>query len=166
MDDRGIARGSDKVRASDKDREQVVQRLQLAMQDGRLKMDEYKERMGLAYEAVTYGDLARLEDDLPASTAAPAEQAEQETPTVAVQRIPAAQPAARGFAALPTPLKVLWAIWLVPVLINVVIWVLVSGTSGHLVYPWPVWVAGPFGAVLLGVTAIVQAARSGRRTRR
>ena len=30
--------------------------------------------------------------------------------------------------------------------INVVVWALVSGTSGHLVYPWPLWVAGPFGA--------------------
>jgi hypothetical protein len=66
MDDRRAVRASDNnaqaaesVRASDKDREQVVERLQTAMQDGRLKMDEYLERMSLAYEAVTYGDLAR-----------------------------------------------------------------------------------------------------------
>jgi hypothetical protein len=52
---------------------------------------------------------------------------------------------------------------LVPVIVNVVVWTLVCVTSGHLVYPWPVWVAGPLGAVLLGVTLIVLAARSGRR---
>lgn len=162
MDDRRAVRGPDKVRASDKDREQVVQRLQTAMQDGRLKMDEYMERMDLAYEAVTYSDLARLEDDLPATAVAPAEP---EAATMPVRKVAAAPPA-RGFAGLPTALKVLWAVWLVPVLINVVIWVLVSGTSGHLVYPWPLWVAGPLGAVLLGVTFIVQAARSGRQPRR
>jgi hypothetical protein len=74
-----------------------------------------------------------------------------------------ARPAARGFAALPTPLKVLWTIWMVPVFVNVVVWVLVSGTSHHLVYPWPLWVAGPSGAILLAVTLGVSAARGGRR---
>jgi hypothetical protein len=42
--------------------------------------------------------------------------------------------------AMPAPLKVLWTIWLVAVSVNVVVWVLVVGSSGHFVYPWPVWV--------------------------
>ena len=37
--------------------------------------------------------------------------------------------------------------------VNVVVWALVSGTGGHLAYPWPVWVAGPYGAVLFAVSA-------------
>ena len=57
----------------------------------------------------------------------------------------------------------LWTIWLVPVAINIVVWALVSGTSGHLVYPWPLWVAGPSGAALFAVSAGVTAARRGRR---
>src|ERR1035441_8487512 len=59
MDDR------QKMRASDGDRQEVVERLRAALEDGRLKMDEYLDRMGLAYEAVTYGDLAALHADLP-----------------------------------------------------------------------------------------------------
>jgi hypothetical protein len=43
--------------------------------------------------------------------------------------------------------------------VNVVVWVLVSGTTGHLIYPWPVWVAGPWGAVLFGLSAGATAVR-------
>jgi hypothetical protein len=56
-------------------------------------------------------------------------------------------------AGLPTVLKILWTIWLTAVSVNVVVWALVSGTGGHLAYPWPVWVAGPYGAVLFAVSA-------------
>ena len=46
--------------------------------------------------------------------------------------------------------------------VNVVVWALVSGTGGHLAYPWPVWVAGPWGAVLLAVSAGVMLSRRSR----
>ena len=54
-----------KMRASDGDRQEAVERLRASLEDGRLKMDEYLDRIGLAYEAVTYGDLAALYGDLP-----------------------------------------------------------------------------------------------------
>ena len=47
MDDR------QRMRASDADRQEVIERLRAALDEGRLKMDEYLERMGLASEAVT-----------------------------------------------------------------------------------------------------------------
>ena len=59
MDDRH------QMRASDRDRQEVVDRLRSAVEDGRLKMEEYVDRMGRAYQAVTYGDLAPLHADLP-----------------------------------------------------------------------------------------------------
>jgi len=65
-------------------------------------------------------------------------------------------------AGLPATLKVLWTIWLTAVSINVVVWALVSGTSAHLVYPWPLWVAGPYGAALLAVSAGVTQIRRSR----
>jgi hypothetical protein len=65
-------------------------------------------------------------------------------------------------ASLPTTLKVLWAIWLTAVSINVVVWALVSGTTAHLVYPWPLWVAGPYGAALFAVSAAVTQFRRSR----
>ena len=46
-----------------------------------------------------------------------------------------------------------WSIWLTAVLVNVTIWVLASATTGHFIYPWPLWVAGPWGAVLFAMSA-------------
>jgi hypothetical protein len=143
------------MRASDADRQAVIDRLQIALEDGRLKIEEYVERMGKALEAVTYGDLATLHADLPttgSSFKAPARPA-------AAQRRPRRRTRDTG---LPVALKVLWTIWLTAVLINIVIWVLVSATTGHLAYPWPLWVAGPSGAALLGVSAGVTHIRRGR----
>jgi DUF1707 SHOCT-like domain len=77
-------------------RRQVVDRLRSALEDGRLTMDEYVDRMEAA------------------------------------------------------------------VSVNVVVWALVSGTGGHLAYPWPVWVAGPYGAVLFAVSAGVTLFRRSR----
>ena len=146
-----------KMRASDHDRQEVVDRLRDALEDGRLKMDEFGDRVGLAYQAVTHGDLAPLYADLPAAgsktgrEAAPPEIA----PPACVRR--------QGVVAgLPATLKVLWTIWLTAVSINVVVWALVSGTSAHLVYPWPLWVAGPYGAALFAVSASVTQIRRSR----
>jgi Domain of unknown function (DUF1707) len=147
------------MRASDAERQDVVERLRAGLDDGRLKMDEYVERMGRAYEAVTHGDLVPLCRDLPETTTpAPARPA---APTPAPA--PAPPPDHRGvFARQPAALKVLWTIWLVAVSVNVVVWVLASGTTGHLQYPWPLWVAGPYGAVLLAISAAATQFRQGR----
>src|SRR5215475_2000228 len=138
-----------KIRASDRDRQQVVDRLGDALASGRLTMDEYVERMGHAYQAVTYGDLAPLCADLPVGSP-PALQGE-------------ARPVKAPAAGLPAVLRVLWVKWLVAVSVNVVVWALVSSTSGHLAYPWPVWVAGPFGAVLVALSAGATLFGRGRR---
>ncbi len=146
-----------RMRASDADRQQVVERLRASLADGRLKMDEYVERMGLAYEAVTYGDLAALQTDLPAVPAARPEPA----PRAAAPREPVSERGA--FARLPTALKVFWTIWLTIVSTNVVVWALVSGTTGQFIYPWPVWVAGPSGAALLAISIGATQIRRNRR---
>jgi hypothetical protein len=148
------------MRASDQDREEVVGRLRAALDEGRLKMPEYVERMGLAYDAVTYADLAPLHADLPAATglAKPA-------PAAPPAPQPAPAPVAQRADHMPTALKVLWTIWLAAVSINVVVWFLVTVTSGHLVYPWPLWVAGPSGAALFAVTYGTAQIRRGRRPR-
>src|SRR6202046_3290616 len=149
------------MRASDADRQGGVRRRGRALGEGRLKMDEYLERMGLAYEAVTYGDLVPLYRDLPAARPVAKREA---APPPAPAPAPRAEVVKRGaFASLPTPLKVLWTIWATVVSINVVVWVLVSATTAQLIYPWPLWVAGPWGVVLLGVTALVSTIRHGRR---
>ncbi len=57
------------VRASDGDREALVARLQQALAEGRLDLDEFGQRAGAAYAAVTTAELAVLVADLPAEPA-------------------------------------------------------------------------------------------------
>ena len=53
------------IRASDQDREAVVQRLQAAFAEGRLDDEEFDERTRAALTARTSANLAPLLDDLP-----------------------------------------------------------------------------------------------------
>jgi len=59
------------VRASDQERDAVVQRVQQAFAEGRLDDAEFDERMRAALTARTHADLDVLLADLPAETAAP-----------------------------------------------------------------------------------------------
>lgn len=52
------------MRASDADREAVVEQLREAAAEGRIDLDELDARLNLALTAKTYGDLAPLTDDL------------------------------------------------------------------------------------------------------
>ncbi|MFW5417074.1 DUF1707 domain-containing protein [Nocardiopsis sp. CNT-189] len=55
----------ERMRASDADRDAVARRLGHALQEGRLTLEEYRERLDLALGSVTAGDLAGLTRDLP-----------------------------------------------------------------------------------------------------
>jgi uncharacterized membrane protein len=54
------------MRAASADRERAVDVLKAGFAEGRLTQDEYNDRMGRAYAARTYGELAALTADLPA----------------------------------------------------------------------------------------------------
>lgn len=54
------------IRASDSDRENVVEILRAAYADGRLTLDEFDDRTTAAYGAKTWGELRELTRDLPA----------------------------------------------------------------------------------------------------
>jgi len=55
------------IRASDAERDAVVEQLRRALGQGRLTMDEYDGRVAAAYAAKTRGELALLTQDLPGS---------------------------------------------------------------------------------------------------
>ena len=57
------------VRASDAEREAVVGKLNSAVGEGRLTLDEFSTRLGGAYAATTRGELEPLTADLPATPA-------------------------------------------------------------------------------------------------
>ena len=61
----GYGPNQDNLKASDADRERIVEQLRRHAAEGRLTMDEFEERMSAAYEARTYGALAELTRDLP-----------------------------------------------------------------------------------------------------
>ncbi len=60
--------GDSLVRASDADRDRVVEALAAASAEGRLTLEEYSERGDAALVARTLGDLAGLTADLPAAS--------------------------------------------------------------------------------------------------
>jgi hypothetical protein len=117
----------DELRVADSDREKVAERLRQALEEGRLDLNEYDERLGRAYASKTYGDLDGLVTDLPA-------------PPSATPHYPAA---VRHWLAAQ------WRPWLYVVSICVAIWVLTAIVSVSLPYFWPFWVAVPWGVVLL-----------------
>jgi hypothetical protein len=136
----------DRMRAADTDREAVVERLRGALHEGRLELHEFDERVAEAYRAKTYADLDRLLTDLPDVTPVSRSQLAPTPPSVSAPVL-AAEP-----GTVPRWLAALWGTWAAAVGINLVIWLLVSISNADLVYFWPMWVAGPWGAVLVIAT--------------
>ena len=134
------------MRASDADRDRIAAVLRDAHADGRLAQDELLERLGATYEARTYGELDRLVADLPRPARPPATRS---TASPLARPAPAA-PAQRQTGR--TALTAAWWVWGTAVSVNVVIWMFVSVASGSAAYFWPMWVAGPWGVVLLMMT--------------
>lgn len=73
MTDDASAAGSPALRASDADREAVVVRLQKAVGEGRIDLDEFGQRADAAYTAVSRAELDRLVADLPVDAPPPVE---------------------------------------------------------------------------------------------
>jgi hypothetical protein len=120
------------MRASDADRERVAGVLRDAHAEGRLTMPEFEERLEATYAARTLAELAPLTRDLPAPSAA-------------------VVPADRGVGRWAEH-RGAWASWATAVLVCTAIWA-VSGISDHDFSTfWPIWVAGPWGALLLART--------------
>ena len=141
------------MRAADNDRERVLEVVRQAHAEGRLTPTEFYERLEGVYEAKTFGELDELVIDLPAGTAA----APLAVPSPQRAAIARPDPAGR-LAQMPTQLRAVWITWATVVSINVLIWLIITVTSiggddGGPPYFWPIWVAGPWGVVLIGITA-------------
>lgn len=137
---------NDKLRISDADRELVGKLLKVAIEEGRLTLAEYDERLRQAYEARTVGELAPIISDLP--------RVADGTVDHVVPR-PAAPVSGSWYdqpGNTPQWIKWLWVSWMVPVSITMLVWVITLVTGDGTIYPWPLWVAGPLGAVYLSLT--------------
>ncbi len=137
-----------RMRASDQDRDRTAALLREHHAVGRLDAEEFDERLDKVFGAKTLGDLDELTADLPAIDLYP-------LPTAALprdRRVSADLPAAsvlntmaRGHGRFSPAWQAAWGSWLGVTLVCTVIWML-TGFG----YPWPLWVAGPWGAIMAG----------------
>ncbi|WP_234390779.1 DUF1707 SHOCT-like domain-containing protein [Nocardia suismassiliense] len=119
--------GAENVRASDADREKIVEQLRWAMDEGRLTLHEYDDRLQQVYAAKTYGELTPLLSDLPAQRGSRAAQAKP----------------------VPQWVVIMWTPWVFVNMLCLLIWA-ATGMGDF----WPFWVAVPWGCALLIPTAI------------
>jgi len=131
------------LRAADTDRTAVAEILGRALHEGRLTVTEYDERLAAAYAARTHADLAALTADLPA----PAPKATSHVSYGSCGGDGDLRGAWRGYL---TVALIVWAVYLA------------SSIAGGFGYPWPVWVVGPWGAVLVARTLSTRGALARR----
>ncbi|MGK5555685.1 DUF1707 SHOCT-like domain-containing protein [Actinomadura kijaniata] len=131
----GSGEGALRIRASDSDRNVVIERLGDALAEGALDTAEYNRRLEVAATAVTRGDLAPLTADLPESQAAR-------------RRAEAARRAARAEADKREWFNE-WGYWGGGALIMTVIWGITCLREGDLRFYWPVWPLGIWAAILV-----------------
>lgn len=124
------------MRASDADRDRVAGLLREHYAEGRLTVEEFDERLDRLYKSKTYGELEVLTADLPGTD-------------LAAYSARADKPAPAKKADEEKGLVSAWGAWAAASGINWVIWLIVSVTSDGGVYPWPLWVMGPWGVILL-----------------
>lgn len=136
------------IRASDQDRDRTANMLREHHAVGRLDADEFNERLDKTFAAKTMGDLEALTADLPAVDPYP-------LPTSTMARhysggtgLPASSvlgAMSRAEGRFSPAWQAAWGSWLGTALLMIVIWAL-TGAG----YPWPLWVIGPWGAILAG----------------
>ncbi|MER5319720.1 DUF1707 SHOCT-like domain-containing protein [Streptosporangium roseum] len=133
------------MRASDGDRDKVASVLREHYAQGRLTVEEFDERLEQLYTSKTYGELATLTSDLPDVDLGRLPEVSNRTPERREDR-DVRQAQKRGLTAM-------WATWGTASGINWAIWLILGVTDGFdFPYPWPLWVMGPWGAVLLVTT--------------
>jgi hypothetical protein len=133
------------LRASDADRHQIAERLQAALEEGRLELLEYDERLKSAYAARTYDELNELIADLPPASAVELHKTSQPVP----QAPPRPGVARRLGGTLAQPH---WRSWAGTGVILLTIWLVTSIASREALFFWPMFPLGIWGAVLVAGT--------------
>jgi hypothetical protein len=118
------------MRAGHADRDRVLDRLRRAHVEGRIDDSEFDERITATLNARTYGELAALTVDLP-----------PEQGGGAAADLSGPDPDGEFRSGV--------AAWGAASVTTMVIWAIISVASGAVIYPWFLWVAGPWGIVLL-----------------
>ncbi|WP_046470656.1 DUF1707 SHOCT-like domain-containing protein [Allosalinactinospora lopnorensis] len=139
------------LRVSDADRERVAKLLREHFAQGRLDDDEFNTRLESAYKARTRGELVPLFRDLP----------EMDLGSLPAE---APRPPAAGNRMDPA-LVIPWLVWAGVNALCFTIWLIPYLTGAGTAYPWFLWVAGPWGVVLLFISIGVIVLKEGRQGR-
>jgi hypothetical protein len=140
-----------RIRASDDDRERAVTLLREHHAAGRLTVEEFNERMDKAYAAKTLGDLDELMSDLPAidlyrlPDASLPRHYRRQIPGHGSYMEAVGGAVVRPHGRFSPAWTAAWSSWFTVTLVCFVVWAL-SGAG----YLWPLWIAGPWGAIMLG----------------
>ncbi|AEV81702.1 hypothetical protein ACWT_0688 [Actinoplanes sp. SE50] len=147
------------MRAADSDRQRVADQLKSALDEGRLDLNEYDERVQRAYSARTYGDLDGLLDDLPGTV--PVQHAQVQPAPPPPQPHPLAPPIPQQpWKKDPQTGRHTFGSALSAFLVCTLIWTITSVAAGHAYYFWPAWVLIP--VVITAVGALTERNRRGR----
>lgn len=125
--------GDPRIRASDADRDKTAGLLREHYAAGRLTAEEFAERLDAALAARTLGDIDALLEDLPPVDPYP-------LPDARLPRGPDGRPGRHSDAW-----RSAWGSWFTITVVCFVLWAL-SGRG----YLWPLWVAAPWGVIMLG----------------
>ncbi|GAB3646419.1 DUF1707 SHOCT-like domain-containing protein [Glycomyces tarimensis] len=143
-----------KLRISNAERDEAVERLQQALDEGRIELSEFDERTKAAYAAKTNGELSLIFDDLPLSRAddksvhtidlTPEERAEREAEIQ--RRVRGGGDDGEGVLHQMPALRALLLVGGM----TTAIWLVFCIATGELRYFWPIWPI--FGlAIVVGV---------------
>jgi hypothetical protein len=138
------------IRVSDIDRDRAAALLREHHAAGRLTPEEFSERLDRAFAAKTVGEIDDLLKDLPGIDL-------YRLPDAALTRQPR-QRQARSSGRASGAWRAAWGVWLTVTAVCFVVWGLTSAPG----YVWPLWVAGPWGAILAGSWLTANAGRMGR----
>jgi hypothetical protein len=127
------------IRASDADRDRAAALLREHHAAGRLTPEEFSERLDRAFSARTVGEIDGLLKDLPGIDL-------YRLPDAVLTRQPRRNQPRRGGRRGSGAWRAAWSVWFTVSLVCFVIWGLTSAPG----YVWPLWVAGPWGAVMAG----------------
>ncbi|OZF52975.1 hypothetical protein CH292_09840 [Rhodococcus sp. 14-2470-1a] len=120
------------TRLSDAHRDAAVDLLTSHVASGRLTIEDFDGRAAQAYAAVTRADLDDVFRDLPAPVASTLVAS-----TLIEPQSPQRPPMSRELLT-----------WASVGVLCLTIWAVTSVATGNFLYPWPVWVIGPWGAML------------------
>lgn len=133
-------------RAGDSDRKAVAEQLRVALEQGRLELGEYDERVQHAYNAKTYGELDELLADIPGVT--PVSQSQ-------IEPVSAKSPNVKKDDGDDededswSDIRSMWMGWGFMATMLIGIWVITGIAGDGLSYFWPIW---PLGFTALGMS--------------